>query len=55
MMEPVGSPTAFDSETASIRWARPDEAEALIAMTTNKKGRERDLAVLKSLLGQGKG
>jgi len=55
MMEPVGSPTDFDSETASIRWATPDEAEVLIAMTTNKKGRERDLAVLKSLLERRKG
>jgi 8-oxo-dGTP pyrophosphatase MutT (NUDIX family) len=55
MMEPMGSPTDFDSETASIRWATPDEAEVLIAMTTNKKGRERDLAVLKSLLERRKG
>ena len=50
MMAPVGHPSAFDSETAAIRWATPDEAKALISKTTNQKGRERDLAVLNAVM-----
>lgn len=50
MMEPVGHPGAFDSETAAIRWATLDEAKALISKTTNQKGRERDLAVLNAVM-----
>ncbi len=50
MMEPVGHPGAFDSETAAIRWATPDEAKTLISKTTNQKGRERDLAVLNAAM-----
>jgi 8-oxo-dGTP pyrophosphatase MutT (NUDIX family) len=40
------SPEPHDQETASLRWAKLEEAQRLIRMTTNSKGRERDLAVL---------
>lgn len=43
----VGAP---DWETASIHWATPEEAARLIALTTNAKGRGRDLAVLRAAL-----
>lgn len=47
LMMPSGEPSAFDKkETQSIRWAALDEAAKLIAMTGNKTGRQRDLAVL---------
>lgn len=35
-----------DWETQSTRWVSFDEAERLIGLTTNAKGRQRDLAVL---------
>lgn len=56
MTAPAGSGkvSADDPETQSIRWATPDEAVALIKMTTNAKGRERDLEVLKSALAEWK-
>lgn len=51
VMRPVGEPVAFDpAETAAVRWATPDEARKLIAQTTNKVGRERDLAVLEAAI-----
>ncbi|MBV5322791.1 MAG: NUDIX domain-containing protein [Ilumatobacteraceae bacterium] len=37
-------------ETASLRWAWPQEARELIAYTSNKLGRKRDLAVLEAAL-----
>lgn len=37
-------------ETARLRWALPDEARSLIALTTDRAGRERDLAVLRTAL-----
>lgn len=45
-MVPVGEQGSFDKETASTRWVSFDEAEHLIQLTTNKAGRNRDLAVL---------
>lgn len=54
MNAPAGSGkvSADDPETQSIRWATPGEAVELIRMTTNTKGRERDLNVLKSALAE---
>ena len=50
VMTPKGEQGEFDpEETSAVRWATLDEAEKLIAMTTNEVGRERDLAVLASL------
>lgn len=40
----------FDGETQSVQWVTPEEARNLISMTTNQKGRERDLKVLKDAL-----
>lgn len=40
-----------DRETASIRWATPEEARKLIGQTQNTKGRARDLEVLEAALG----
>ena len=37
-------------ETAGLRWAWPQEARELIAQTSNKLGRKRDLAVLEAAL-----
>ncbi len=48
VMVPVGKPGPHDFETQSIRWATFDEAYALINLTTNPKGKARDLAVLKA-------
>lgn len=39
-----------DWETSAVRWASPDEARALIEMTPNPKGRNRDMAVLEAAL-----
>ena len=46
LMVPDGKPGKFDDETATVVWATLDEAEGLIAKTTNPMGRKRDLAVL---------
>lgn len=46
VMRHLGPPGSHDWETEAIRWVSFDEAERLIAETTNAKGRERDLAVL---------
>jgi 8-oxo-dGTP pyrophosphatase MutT (NUDIX family) len=48
LMEAVGQQAQVDKETASVRWAHFDEAKALIQRSTNKSGRERDLAVLRA-------
>jgi ADP-ribose pyrophosphatase YjhB (NUDIX family) len=37
-------------ETASVTWATEEEARGLIAQTTKRSGRERDLAVLADAL-----
>lgn len=37
-------------ETERLCWATPEEAERLIAQTTNNQGRQRDLAILRSAL-----
>jgi 8-oxo-dGTP pyrophosphatase MutT (NUDIX family) len=50
LMQPVEETGILDGETASVRWAAPDEARNLIATTTNARGRERDLAVLEAAL-----
>lgn len=46
VMRHLGLPGPHDRETQAVRWVSFDEAERLIAKTTNPKGRERDLAVL---------
>ena len=43
--EPLG---AHDWETSQVRWATAEEAKALITLTPNLKGRQRDLAVLEA-------
>lgn len=39
-------PSKMDEETASVKWATPEEAAALIGQTTSAKGKARDLALL---------
>lgn len=46
LMRPRGEPVPFCWETSEIRWVNPAEAPALIALTTHKTGRDRDLAIL---------
>ena len=51
LMRPVNAPSKHDSvETASVRWATPEEARALIQQNSNSTGRARDLAVLDAAL-----
>ena len=50
LMRPLGEPQAFSWETAEIRWVDPADAPELIAMTTHKTGRDRDLAILAAAL-----
>jgi len=45
-MRPLGESEQFSWETADVRWVDPKDAPALIAQTTHKTGRERDLAIL---------
>jgi len=45
----VGQPSAWDAETASVRWATLDEASCLLAQTQVLAGRQRDLQVLADL------
>ena len=42
LMRPTGEAGRADEETASLKWATPDEARGLIRETTNDVGRERD-------------
>jgi 8-oxo-dGTP pyrophosphatase MutT (NUDIX family) len=50
VMTAVGSPSKFDGKEASaIKWATFDDAVALIAMTTNRVGKTRDLSVLQAV------
>jgi ADP-ribose pyrophosphatase YjhB (NUDIX family) len=50
LMHPQKESSSPDiAETAEVRWATLEEAPKLIKMTTNSKGRERDLAVLAAL------
>lgn len=44
----MGSPGEPSWETQSLRWAYFDEAAKLISMSSNLKGRARDLAVLEA-------
>lgn len=46
LMAPDGEGLPFDDETRAIRWATFGEAAELTTMTTNAKGKARDLAVL---------
>ncbi len=46
LMDARHPPAAFCKETTSLRWVSFKEARELIAQTTTKTGRERDLAVL---------
>ncbi|MEO8452715.1 MAG: NUDIX domain-containing protein [Gemmatimonadota bacterium] len=45
---------AFEWETVSVRWVAMEEARRLIGLTTNERGRKRDLAVLEALIAPGK-
>ena len=40
--------TKMDAETKGMRWVTKDEAEKLIKTSKNKKGRDRDLAILQA-------
>ena len=46
LMRPWGEPGPFCWETSEVRWVDPEDAPALIALTTHKTGRDRDLAIL---------
>ncbi|MHB2165616.1 NUDIX hydrolase [Alsobacter sp. R-9] len=48
LMRPVGPQGPFCKETQATRWVTWDDAKALIALSTNGKGRARDLAVLEA-------
>ena len=51
LMAPLGPPLPFDeAETNEVCWAAPAEAARLIAMTTNLRGKVRDLAVLEAVV-----
>jgi 8-oxo-dGTP pyrophosphatase MutT (NUDIX family) len=50
LMRSVGKPGEFHWETADVRWVMPDEAKALISMTSNEIGRKRDLLLLAAAL-----
>ena len=50
LMRPSGEAVAPGKETASLRWAKPEEARTLISETTNPTGKRRDLAVLEKAL-----
>ncbi len=50
LMQPIGSPVPFDWETAEIRWVNFDEAQKLIAMSSNVAGVLRDQNVLKAAI-----
>jgi 8-oxo-dGTP diphosphatase len=47
LMTPVSDSGELDAETASIVWATPEKAAALIQKTTTPRGRERDMQVLR--------
>ncbi len=49
--EPGATLQRHDMETSAVKWATHEEAKALIGMSTNAKGRERDLAVLEAAYG----
>lgn len=46
LMRPINSAAEWDAETEAIRWAAPDEAASLLALSDTPKGRERDLGAL---------
>ncbi len=46
LMDAGHPPADPGGQTASVRWARFDEARALIGLTVNAEGRARDLAIL---------
>jgi hypothetical protein len=48
LMGPIRDTGRFHWETQSVQWVTHNEAEKLIAMTTNSVGKDRDLRVLKA-------
>ena len=46
LMRPIEVTGVLDEETEQIAFVTYDEARELLGMTTNKRGRERDLEVL---------
>ena len=48
LMRPITTGHPLDDETEKVRWATPDKAKSLIALTKNPTGRERDLEVLEA-------
>lgn len=50
LMSPVDQVAGPLHETSSVRWVTPEEARALIGLTRNVAGRQRDLAVLEAAL-----
>ena len=46
-----GAARRSDGETTSVRWVTPQEARALISLSTNSGGRRRDLSILDAALG----
>lgn len=50
LMRPTGQVGEPDDETATLRWATPDEARDLIRMTKTPEGVKRDLDVLEAAL-----
>ena len=47
LMSLVEETGKYDKETARVRWASLEEAISLIVQTANKRGRQRDLTVLR--------
>jgi 8-oxo-dGTP pyrophosphatase MutT (NUDIX family) len=48
LARPLGRQEKPTSETSATRWVSFEEAEALIAQTTTRTGRDRDLAILRA-------
>jgi 8-oxo-dGTP pyrophosphatase MutT (NUDIX family) len=49
VMEPLGQPHTFQSETSETRWVSLDKASEMISQTPLLQGRNRDLQVLNDL------
>lgn len=49
LMRPVHDHGDFHEETTEVRWASIEEADELLSLTEHETGRERDLAVLRTL------
>lgn len=48
LMDAVHPPSPHNWQTSSLRWVRFEEARELISLSTDAKGRARDLAVLEA-------